>query len=465
MANPLKSNSEAVVATISALSHDGRGITHINGKTVFIENALPGETVSFRYQKRRGKFDEGRAETVLEAAPERALPRCQHYLICGGCSMQHINSTTQLQLKQKLLLEQLQHFGKVHAENILPPLTGPLWGYRRKARLGVKYVQKKNAVLVGFREKNQRYLADLERCEVLHPSVGNLIQPLKLLIANLKAYQHIPQIEVAIGDTATALIFRHMLPLEDSDLDKLIAFAQTHTLQLYLQPGGPQSVHLLWPTAEEATLRYRLAVNSSVSSVATDDNHAAAAQPAAADTCSTELTFHFQPSDFTQVNADINQQMVARALELLAPKASDRILDLFCGLGNFTLPIARLCATAVGVEGSEALIQRASQNATLNNITNAQFYQADLTSDFVQLPWCHDFDKILLDPPRTGALEIVQKISLLGAKRIVYVSCNPATLARDAGELIRQGYRLSQTGIMDMFPHTHHVEAIALFEL
>lgn len=428
-----------ITATITALSHDGRGITQINGKTTFIEGALPGETVTFSYTRRHGKYDEGRAISIDNPAAERAVPLCQHYTICGGCSLQHLSSEAQLQLKQNMLLEQLRHFGGAEPDILLPPITGPVWGYRHKARLGVKFVHKKNAVLVGFREKNGRYLADLERCVVLHPSVGELITPLKILISTLDAYQTIPQIEVAVSDTTAALVFRHMAPLSPADIARLTEFAQEHSLHLYLQPGGPQSTHLLWPQLSDQQLHYRL-----------EDY---------------QLDFAFEPGDFTQINTVINRQMIARAIELLALKSTDRVLDLFCGLGNFTLPIARYCAEIIGIEGSADLIVRATKNAAQNQISNAHFYQADLTTAFAQTNWGQlRYDKILLDPPRTGALEMIQQITNFAASRIVYVSCNPATLARDTRILIQQGYRLAQTGIMDMFPHTHHVEAIALFE-
>ena len=425
--------------TVTRLSHDGRGIAQINGKKTFIENALPGETVTFTYTKRHGRYDEGKATEIHIASPDRVEPLCQHFTICGGCALQHMSSNAQLELKQQMLLEQLQHFGGVQPKEILPPITANHWGYRRKARLGVKYVNKKETVLVGFREKNGRYLADLTHCEVLHPKVGNLIEPLKQLIKGLKAYQQIPQIEVAIGDDATALIFRHMEPLINEDLQQLINFAQQHQFDLYLQPGKPETIHIIWPPEKVQRLHYQL--------------------PAY------QIEYSFHPTDFTQVNYEINQQMVARALELLQPHNTDQILDLFCGLGNFTLPIAKQAAAVVGIEGSNEMVERATKNAANNNITNIQFYAANLTESLTSASWMQkSYDKILLDPPRTGALEIIKQLPALNAKRIVYISCNPSTLARDAGELITQGYKLLKAGIMDMFPHTHHVEAIALFE-
>ncbi len=424
-------------AEITALSHDGRGITHINGKITFIDNALPGEKVVFHYTLCRGKYDEGRATEIIIASPERVTPACQHFAICGGCALQHMNKATQLNLKQQMFLEQLQHFGKIQPQQILAPLTSAEWGYRRKARLGAKFVIKKQAVLVGFREKNGRYLADLNRCEVLHPSVGHAIPALKKLIAGLAAFQHIPQIEVAVGDNVTALVFRHMVDLSQTDKEQLIAFGKTHQFNIYVQPNKPLPMELIY--CQQEKLHYSLPEYS--------------------------VTLEFDPTGFIQVNADLNQQMVKRVIELLAPNENDRILDLFCGLGNFTLPLARFGKEIIGIEGDAELIQLAQKNAAANKIGNAHFYQADLTTDFTHSSWAKQpFDKILLDPPRTGALETIPQIVKFNAKRIVYVSCNPATFARDAGELINHGYQLTQTGIMDMFPHTQHVEAIGLFE-
>ena len=435
-----KSNTPVTAeAIITGLSHDGRGITQINGKKVFIENALPGEKVTFNYTKHHSRYAEGKAIDSQIRSLDRVEPLCQHFTICGGCALQHMSNATQLQLKQQMLLEQLQHFGGIQPKEILPPLVANQWGYRRKARLGVKYVAKKEAVLVGFREKNGRYLADLKRCEVLHPKVGTLIEALKSLISSLAAYQTIPQIEIAVGDDATALIFRHMEPLNKEDIDKLINFGKQHQLDIYLQPGKPETTHIIYPVDKPHRLHYRLPAYN--------------------------IEFSFHPADFTQINYEINQQMVARALDLLQPQATDHILDLFCGLGNFTLPIAKQVAKVIGVEGAAEMVARAKENATQNNIHNVEFYAANLAGDLSSAPWLQQkYDKILLDPPRTGALEIIKQLQSINAKRIVYISCNPATLARDTGELVAQGYKLLKAGIMDMFPHTHHVEAIALFE-
>jgi 23S rRNA (uracil1939-C5)-methyltransferase len=328
--------------------------------------------------------------------------------------------------------------------HILPPLRGPALGYRHKARLGVKYVGAKEKVLVGFRESNGRYLADIDRCVVLHPSVGQKISSLSQMIQNLEAYQSIPQIEAAVGEDATALIFRHLQPLSADDILKLKQFAENntednHALHIYLQPGGPDSIQKLWPETGEEILQYSLPAH--------------------------QLTLQFHPANFTQINPDINRQMVDRAIELLAVKPEERLLDLFCGLGNFTLPLARYCADVVGVEGEKNLVARAKQNADLNQITNAHFYTADLAGDFSAANFMTGtFHKILLDPPRTGALEAVKLLPQFNPELILYISCNPATLARDAKELVARGYRLTQAGVMDMFPHTGHVESMALFE-
>lgn len=336
-------------------------------------------------------------------------------------------------------MEHLEHFGNISPKEILPPLTGPVWGYRRKARLAVRYVFKKELVLVGFRERDSRYVAEMDNCEVLDPRVGHIISDLKLLIQSMDAYQQIPQIEVAIGDENVALIFRHLVTLDDNDKEKLISFSKQHNLHLYLQPAGLDSVHLVWPENTPERLHYQL------------PDH--------------QLEFLFHPTDFIQVNAAINQQLVNLAIKLLEPQSDEQVLDLFCGLGNFTLPIARYCKNIIGIEGSETMVQRAQENAKHNDISNAEFYCADLTTDFQHKAWAKQgFDKILIDPPRSGALELIPFLPKMGAKRILYISCNPTTLARDSKALSQHGYSLSKAGILDMFPHTRHVESIALFD-
>lgn len=428
-----------VRAHIESLTQDARGVARINGKAVFVDGALPGEEVTFAYRTQRKRFDEGEAVEVMSPAPERVVPKCLHFGTCGGCSLQHLSGAAQIAAKQQILLDAFQHIGQVEPGEVLTPLRGPQeWGYRRKARLGVKYVAKKEKLLVGFRERRSALLADLSRCEVLHPSVGGRLEELRGLLAGLESYQKIPQIEVAVGDEATALVFRHLEPLSEGDLNKLRGFGEQYKFQIYLQSGGPESVTLLWPA--QVRLSYMLPAYN--------------------------VELFFLPTDFTQVNAGINRLMIERAVGLLEPQPHERVLDLFCGIGNFTLPLARRAGRVVGVEGDEKLVQRARANAAHNGIDNVEFYAADLAQDIAKAPWATPgFDKILLDPPRTGALEVIKQVAALRAARIVYVSCNPATLARDARELVHvHGYRLARVGVMDMFPHTTHVESIALFE-
>ncbi|HEY9052876.1 MAG TPA: 23S rRNA (uracil(1939)-C(5))-methyltransferase RlmD, partial [Gammaproteobacteria bacterium] len=344
----------------------------------------------------------------------------------------------QIMAKQQTLLNHLQHIAHTQADTVLPPLRGPVYGYRHKARLGVRYVAKKGKVLVGFREKTSGWLAELESCKVLHPSVGERLSQLGELIMGMDAKQTIPQIEVAVSDDITSLVFRHLEDLSDADKEKLCDFAEAENLHIYLQPGGEDSVHPLWP-AQPEPLFYELKEHN--------------------------VRIEFAPSDFTQVNPDINQQMVTRALDFLQLNENDKVLDLFCGLGNFTLPIARHAGQVIGVEGSESMVVKARANARLNNISNAEFHAADLSADLTGYPWLNQhYDKILLDPPRSGAMEMLKHLGKLGAKRIVYVSCHPATLARDANVLVNEfGYKLEAAGVMDMFPHTAHVESIAVF--
>jgi 23S rRNA (uracil1939-C5)-methyltransferase len=433
--------TDPVRVTIESLTHDGRGVAHLDGKTVFVQGAFPGEEVDFVYSKRKRSYDEGVVKQVIISSPHRIVPRCPHFGVCGGCSLQFMDAEQQISAKQQVLLDNLKHIGNVTPEAILPPVTGPHWGYRRKARLGVKYVTKKGRVLVGFRERQSRYLADLSRCEVLDPSIGNLISKLSELIGSLQIYNQIPQIEVAVGDDASALVFRHLVELLELDIEKLREFGQQTQLQIYLQPAGPDSVTLLYPDhgPDHAQLSYRLPEYN--------------------------VEIFFDPVHFTQVNAGINQSMVRLALELLDLDGSDRVLDLFCGLGNFTLPIARYCAHVTGVEGDKDLVQSAIENAVRNKIENVDYYVTNLMENLSGSPWMQNkYDKILLDPPRSGAYEVIKNMESLSAKTIVYVSCNPATLARDAGVLVNDhGYRLMKAGVMDMFPHTTHVESIALF--
>ena len=424
--------------SIESLAHDGRGVTHLDGKAVFIDGALPGEIVSFEYTTSRRKFDEGRVTAVQTASADRVEPRCAHFGVCGGCSLQHLDPAAQIQAKQQTLLDNLRHIGKVAPESVLPPMTGPVWGYRTKARLGVKDVVKKGRVLVGFREKRSPYVADLSRCEVLHPAVGEGLGDLSGLVEQLESRARIPQIEVAVAGETSALVFRHLDPLTPHDRDVLRQYAIDRDVHVYLQPGGPDTVQVLWP--EKSVLSYTLGSES--------------------------VVIEFQPTDFTQVNTAINEQMVARVLEMMSLGETDTLLDLFCGLGNFTLPLARHAGKVTGVEGDAGLVSRARDNAALNGLDNTAFHVANLAETNTDAAWAGSgYNKVLLDPPRSGAAEVMPLLGNIHPQRIVYVSCHPGSLARDAGTLVNElGYRLLSAGVMDMFPHTAHVESIALFE-
>jgi 23S rRNA (uracil1939-C5)-methyltransferase len=428
-----------IEAEIVDLSHDGRGVAKIDGKTVFIAGALAGERVRARIVTFKKTFEEGHTLEVLQASPLRVEPPCKHFDICGGCALQHLDPAAQIEAKQRVLLENFERIGHVRPQTVLPPLTDAPFGYRRKARLGVKWVPAKERAIVGFREAMKpMYIADIERCLVLVPQVGERIHELSALVTSMDARERIPQIEVSAGDDSTVLVFRHLDPLSAADLERLRAFGERTGLAIFLQPGGNDSVHALWP--ERVALSFRIEA--------------------------ADVELAFRPLDFTQVNAGINQKMVARALEMLDPQPGERVLDLFCGLGNFTLPIARRAAAVVGVEGEAGLVARARENARANGLDNAEFFAADLSQDLRGERWVREgFDKLLLDPPRTGADACIPQLPLEKVGRIVYVSCHPGSLARDAGILVREhGYKLVSAGVMDMFPHTAHVESIALFE-
>lgn len=424
--------------TIESLSHDGRGVAHVDGKTVFIEGALPAEQVGFEYLATHRTFDEGRVTTIERASAERVVPRCLHFGVCGGCSLQHMEAGAQIRAKQQVLLDNLQRIGGVVPEDILPPLTGPVWGYRSKARLGVKYVSRKGRVLVGFRERHAPYVAELSRCEVLHPSVGERLDQLAGTVGELDARARIPQVEVAVCDSATALVFRHLDPLSQGDRARLREFAEQSRVHVYLQPAGPDSVEALVPG--DSVLSYTIPEQ--------------------------DIELRFRPTDFTQVNSDINRRMIARVLDMLALEHSDSVLDLYCGLGNFTLPMARLAGSVTGVEGEAGLVGRARDNARRNGIDNVTFHAADLAEDQRDAAWAGGgYSKVLLDPPRSGAAGVMDVLGNIHPRRLVYVSCHPGSLARDTGTLVHvHGYRLRAAGVMDMFPHTSHVESIALFE-
>lgn len=423
---------------VESLSHDGRGIAHIEGKTVFLENALPDEEVSFIYTRKHNKFDEARVVEILKASPDRTLPQCPHFNICGGCNLQHLNHAKQLAYKTKILQEQMQHFGNLDSINISPPITGPIWGYRSRARLAVKYVQKKQKVLVGFHEKNGRYIAEITTCPILHPTVGEKIIPLSKLVDQLSIYNQIPQIEMACGNNVTALVFRHLQKFSAKDIDLLQKSKIEHGWQIYLQPGNTETMQPLTANYSLMPLNYKLVKQN--------------------------IEILFAPINFTQINQNINQQMVTHITESLEIKPDDKILDLFCGIGNFTLPFATKGAKITGVEGNNNSIIRAKQNAQHNNIKTAEFYCTDLTKELATASWAQQqYNKILLDPPRTGAIEICSQIKKFRAKKIIYVSCNHATLARDTKELVSNGYKLQNAKVVDMFPHTKHIEIIAEF--
>ncbi len=442
MSKRRKKLPEPRTATIDDMAHDGRGIAHVEGKTVFIHRALPGEEVLFRYCRTRGKFDEGDVLEVIRPSPQRVEPRCAHFGICGGCSLQHLGAEDQIMAKQQRLLDNLRKIGRIEPGGVLPPLTAGSWGYRRKARLGVKYMRRDQVVRVGFRGRSSSFLANLKRCEVLHPRIGEHVDELSALVGRLSIKDQIPQIEVAVGDDSAALVFRHLADLSEADLDLLRDYGRERQLLVYLQSGGPKTMTRLWPEGEEGSmLGYCLP--------------------------DYDVRMQFRPTDFTQVNAELNRKMIALAIELLDPQPGERILDLFCGLGNFSLPLARRADHVIGVEGEAGLVAHARENAMRNGIDNVAFHTADLNGNLGLEPWYGGgFDKMLLDPPRSGAPVVVANPPQPRPKRIVYVSCDPATLARDAGTLVHeQGYRLVSTGVMDMFPQTGHVESIALFEL
>jgi 23S rRNA (uracil1939-C5)-methyltransferase len=432
--------TEPVEIIIDSLSHEGRGVGKIDGKTVFVDRALPGETVQMQYTFQRGKFDEGRTISVENPNEQRVEPPCKHFAVCGGCSMQHLSTDAQIAHKQSILAEQLEHFANTMPREWLAPLQADLQGYRRKARLGVRYVIKKERTLIGFREKYSNYLADIEKCPVLVEHVSELLAPMSQLIDGLDCRLFIPQIEVACGDEQVALIVRHLQPLSEKDHVAWVEFAKQHEVIIFLQPKGPKTVHRIWPVDDkDAQLNYRLKEY--------------------------DLEMLMEPLDFTQVNASINNLMIPLAIGLLDVQPEDNVLDLFCGLGNFTLPLATKAKKVVGVEGVQEMVDRASKNAAHNHLENIEFYQADLTADLSDKDWLkRQYNKVLIDPARSGALEVIANIVKISPEKIVYVSCNPATLARDTGELVKAGYKLIKVGVMDMFPHTTHVESIALFE-
>ncbi len=442
--------AEAIELCITGVNHEGRGIARREGKVAFVSGALTGETVTAQWVRKHSAYDEFKAVAIANPSPERVQPICQFTEQCGGCSLQHWGTDHQIAFKQSVLLELMsQATGMVEAEyEVLPPLLARTEGYRRKARLGVRLVPKKDSVLVGFREKTSSFITEMDNCSVLIDEVASLIKPLRELIYELDGNRTLPQIEVAAGDKSktdlennqVALVFRHLEALSSSDVSMLVKFGEDHDVDIYLQPGGVDTVTKLRPNDKPDRLHYFLP--------------------------EFDLQLNFHPMDFTQINGEINRLIVSRASEKLRLTGEDVVLDLFCGLGNFTLAMARQCAEVVGVEGSEAMVVRGYENAELNGIDNADFYAANLIEPISSHNWyAKKYSKILLDPPRSGAIEIIPEIAALKAQRIVYVSCNPATLARDTQALIEHGYKLEAAGVMDMFPHTTHVESMAVFEL
>ncbi|MDQ1315761.1 MAG: rRNA (uracil1939-C5)-methyltransferase [Pseudomonadota bacterium] len=427
------------IVDILSLDHEGHGVARIDNKVTFVDGALASERAEIAVYRKHAKYNSANAVAILKASAQRAEPRCKYFGRCGGCSMQHLEPSAQVAAKQRVLEENLARIGKVKPDIILSALHGPSWAYRTRARLSARWVDKKGGGLVGFREKRSSFIADMSSCEVLTPNVSALIQPLRELINELSNAARIPQIEVAVGEHVTVLVFRLLEPWSDDDADKVRAFAERHRVQVWEQAKGPDTVLPFWPRIAPE-LSYSLPEFG--------------------------LVMPFKPTDFTQVNVAINRALVSRAMRLLNPQPGERIGDLFCGLGNFTLPIARSGAEVIGIEGSAELVARARANARHNHLPNARFGVDNLfemtPEKFAALG---HFDKLLVDPPRSGAIEVVKSLPESGAPhRIVYVSCDPATLARDAEVLVHvKGYRLEAAGVANMFPHTAHVESIALF--
>ena len=429
------------IGIIESLDHEARGITRLEGKTIFVEGALPGEKVEYTSFRRKPNYEVAQADRILKASPDRVAPKCPHYGSCGGCSMQHLDSTAQVAAKQRVLESNLWHLGRLRAEQLYAPIHGPAWGYRFRARLAARFVAKKGGMLIGFHERKSSYIADMTTCPNLPPHVSKLLVPLRELVAGLSISAAMPQVELAVGEHITALVLRNLEALTAADEARVKAFADRHDVVFYLQPQGPATAYRFYPL-EGPRLTYALPEYA--------------------------IEHAFSPTEFTQVNHAVNRVLVRRAMALLDPRPGERIADMFCGLGNFTLPIARLGAQVVGVEGSRELVRRAGENAAANGLAEKVEYGVanlfEATSE--SLAALGRFDKMLIDPPREGALELVKAIDPEQApRRIVYVSCNPSTLARDAAILVSQkGYRLLGAGVVNMFPNTSHVESIALFE-
>ncbi len=428
---------EPVELSIGDLSHDGRGVAKWNEKVVFVQNALPGEVVMAKLNRKTRNYNEALAVEILQTSADRVEPKCEFYTVCNGCSMMHLDESKQIDFKFNTLKNNFHKMSHVEPKQWLSPLTDSHWSYRRRARLSAKWVNAKDKMLVGFREKNGRFVADMNQCQVLEKPLADLLQPLADLFAQTSIKQFIPQVECSMGDNVTSLIIRHMKPFNSDDVMLLKNFADQHQLQIYLQSKGPKTVVGLESYAE--SLNFKLV------------NH--------------DLTYEFLPNDFIQVNRRMNEKMIQQAIDAMRLQTDDVVLDLFCGLGNFTLPMAQKAAQVIGVEGDEQLVERAKHNAELNQLNNVAFFKADLTQDQDNSVWFkQNFSKVLIDPPRSGAWEILPLIAKTSAKTLVYVSCHPASLARDTDRLVNDlGFCLETAGVMDMFPHTSHVESMAIF--
>ncbi len=440
------SMNEEMLAEIIDFSHDGLGIAKVHGKTVFIEGGIPTEIVNFRYLKKKSKYDLGRTTKIIRSSSTRTEPLCQYYQTCGGCAFQHVTATDQIQVKQKLLLKQLKHFGLVTPEIVLAPLQGAPYQYRRRARLGVHYNVKSQKIELGYKVKSSHIIAPILNCEVLTPKLSQLIPPLQALIERLVANRSITELIISMGDNDIAVVIQHVKTFQAEDQNLLEDFAREKDLFLYLQlkndhsEQGHYPADLLWGPRQSEHLSYSLP--------------------------KFDLKLLFHPLDFIQVNSEMNQAMISHVMVLLNPTSDDLVLDLYCGLGNFSLPLAKKAGHVIAIEGSSTLVEKGYENAKLNGIQNIDFFNSNLNKPIMNQIWAQKkYDKILLDPPRAGALELMKTIPNFEAKSIVYVSCDPATLARDIGILTKKGYKLTSVGILDMFPQTAHIESIAYLQL
>lgn len=438
--------NQTATVLIESIDLEGKGVARLDGKTIFIEGALPGEKVEIEIYRQKPSFALARVVNIITSSPDRVMPQCPNFGRCGGCSMQHLEFSAQVVSKQKVLVDNLKHIGNCESENILQPILGTPWNYRHRARMSARFVRKKDSALLGFREKGSSYVADMSECHVLPKHISNLIPHMRELLFSLSIRESIPQIEVAVGDTLSVFVFRIMTELNDADQNKIKQFVDSHNtkeypLQIWLQPKGVDSCYPFYPL-EVPQLSYSLS--------------------------QFDIIMPYYPTEFTQVNPRINEQMVAHAIGLLDPQDNEIIFDFFCGIGNFTLPIATLAKNIIGFEGSEQLVKRATENALHNKLSHkAHYHVANLfTVDSEWLKQHGVATKWLIDPPRDGAFELIKSITPENAPRkIVYVSCNPATLARDSDLLVNTlNYRLTNAGVINMFPHTSHIESIAVFE-